>query len=52
MRNKIILEVLVVGAATTVTTLILRALEIGDVASSVVALWGLLYLLVFGYLVE
>lgn len=51
LRNKVMLELLVVAAATVVTTIVLRSLDIGAVATSVVALWALLYMLVFGYLV-
>lgn len=51
LRNKVMLELLVVAVATVVTTIVLRSLDIGDVAASVVALWALLYMLAFGYLV-
>jgi len=49
-RNRIMLEVLIVGVLTIVTTIILLQLNIGGVIGSVVSLWALLYLLWFGYL--
>ena len=45
------LEVLVVGILTTVSTIILLGLNIGGVVGSVVSLWALMYMLLFHYLV-
>ncbi len=45
------LEVLVVGVLTTVSTYILLGLNIGGVVGSVVSLWALMYMLLYHYLV-
>lgn len=45
------LEVLVVGILTAVSTIILLGLNIGGVVGSVVSLWALMYMLLFHYLV-
>jgi hypothetical protein len=45
------LEVLVVGVLTVVSTIILQSLNIGGVIGSVVSLWALMYMLIFHYLI-
>lgn len=45
------LEVLVVGVLTVVSTLVLLDLNIGGVVGSVVSLWALMYMLLYHYLV-
>jgi|GEM_PF-4251203 len=50
-RNRVLLEVLVVGVLTVITTMVLLGLNIGGVIGSVVSLWALLYMLWYHYLV-
>lgn len=50
-RNRVMLEVLLVGALTIVSTLVLLQLNIGGVIGSVVSLWALMYMLLYNYLV-
>jgi hypothetical protein len=50
-RNRVMLEVLVVGVLTVVSTIILQSLNIGGVIGSVVSLWALMYMLIFHYLI-
>lgn len=50
-RNRILLEILVVGVLTVVSTIILLALNIGGVIGSVVSLWALMFMLLYNYVV-
>lgn len=50
-RNRVMLEVLVVGVLTVISTLVLINLNIGGVVGSVVSLWALMYMLIYHYLV-
>ena len=45
------LEVLVVGVLTVISTIILLGLNMGGVIGSVVSLWALMYMLLYHYLV-
>lgn len=45
------LEVLVVGVLTVISTIVLLQLNIGGVVGSVVSLWALMYMLLYNYLV-
>jgi hypothetical protein len=50
-RNRILLEILVVGVLTVVSTIILLRLNIGGVVGSVVSLWALMFMLLYHYIV-
>ena len=50
-RNRVMLEVLVVGVLTVVSTIILLQLNIGGVIGSVVSLWALMFMLLYNYIV-
>jgi hypothetical protein len=50
-RNRIMLEILVVGVLTVVSTIILLQLNIGGVVGSVVSLWALMFMLLYNYIV-
>lgn len=45
------LEILVVGVLTVISTIILLGLNMGGVIGSVVSLWALMYMLLYNYLV-